>query len=164
MAYARQRRTRNAPPAADQLATPEPSPASPEILSEPEEQRGQRRSPAWGAPIIYCLLLAGAATHRLSFWGYLWQSVFGAIMLLVAYSTFSPKEFAGEVARHPGTTRMDHFLMLGVPHLVFPVVGWVLVIPMGWNPGMFVPAIPWALLVLMVPVAIFNARRSTKKH
>ena len=105
-------------------------------------------------PIVYCLLLAAADSHRGNFWGYLWQGIFLAILALAAYSTFSPKELAMEQARRPGTTRVDHYLSLGVPYLLFPAIGWTLVEVAGWSAGMFVPAIPWLLMLLAGAVLI----------
>ena len=103
-------------------------------------------------PIAYCLLLAGADTHRTSFWGYVWQGIYFALLAVAMYSTFSPKELVAEQARRPGTTRLSHYVTLGVPYILFPAAGWILVEPVHWTPGVLVPALPWALLLIIAGV------------
>ena len=140
VAYAIQRRARNRP-------TPPPG----TIDVPPVSISGQEphaASPNWGMPIVYCLLLAAADSHRGSFWGYLWQGIFFALLAVAAYSTFSPKELALEQSRRPGTTRLHHYMTLGVPYLLVPAIGWALVEVAGWSGGVFVPAVPWLLLLI----------------
>jgi hypothetical protein len=105
-------------------------------------------------PIVFTLLLVSAAAHRHSFWGYLWQLIFGGIVLLGAYSTFSPKEIAAEIARRPGTTRSSILVTTGVPYVLVPTIGWVLAIPLGWGPGALVPLLPWAALLVFAAIAL----------
>lgn len=142
VAYALQRRGRNRP-----APPPETIDVPPTSTSVEQPQRPSP-SPNWGMPIVYCLLLAAADSHRGNFWGYLWQGIFFAFLAVAAYSTFSPKELAMEQARRPGTTRQHQYLTLGVPYLLFPAIGWALVEVAGWPGGVFVPAIPWLLLLI----------------
>ena len=158
VAYAMQRRARNRSPAA--LETVEPPP---DTRSETEPATSSR-SPNWGMPIVYCLLLVAADSHRGTFWGYLWQGTFLAILALAAYSTFSPKELASEQMRRPGTTRADHYLSLGVPYLLFPAIGWTLVVVVGWPVGILVPAIPWLLMLLAGAVVVLWQTVRPTKH
>ena len=143
VAYAIQRRERNRP-------TPPPATVeAPPVSISGQEPHTPSSSPNWGMPIVYCLLLATANSHRGSFWAYLWQGIFFAILALAAYSTFSPKELAMEQTRRPGTTRLHHYITLGVPYLLFPAIGWTLVEVVGWSGGVIVPAIPWLLMLLV---------------
>ena len=143
VAYVRERRARTRPPEVLPAEPPEPLAATDEDTTTIRSS-----SPNWGMPIVYCLLLIGADTHRDSFWGVLWQAIFFVIVAVAAYSTFSPKELAQEQARQPGTTRMQHYVTFGVPYLLFPLAGWFLAMRMGWRLGVFVPALPWLLLLL----------------
>lgn len=152
VAYVRQRRERNRPPTP--VVAAEQAPAA---ASEPEPST-HSSSPNWGMPIVYCALLAGADSHRGTFWGYLWQAIFFALLAVAAYSMFSPRELAATQSRNPETTRVNHYITLGVPYLLFPVIGWVLVMVFGWSAGAFVPALPWAALLLMG--AAFSLRKT----
>ena len=141
-AHSIQRRRRNAP------APPPETAERPSVSVSAKELQATSSSPNWGMPIVYCLLLAAADSHRGNFWGYLWQWIFFAFLAVAAYSTFSPKELAMEQTRRPGTTRQHQYLTLGVPYLLFPAIGWALVELAGWPGGVFVPAIPWLLLLI----------------
>ena len=110
-------------------------------------------------PIVYCLLLAGADSHRGSFWGYLWQGLYGVLFVVAVHSTFSPKELAAEIVRRPDTTRWSHYLTLGVPYVLFPAIAWVVVVPLGWKAGIIVPALPWALLLVVGLGAVAFSKR-----
>jgi hypothetical protein len=147
VAYAIQRRgsAKGAEPA---QAAPVPTePAAPvEAAAPAEERRGS--SPNWGAPIIFVLLLFGAATQRGNGWGYLWQILFGLVVAVGAHTAFSPKEFAAELKRDPQATRATHALTFGIPYVLIPVVAWVVTIPLGRNWGSLIPAAPWALLAV----------------
>ena len=110
-------------------------------------------------PVVYCLLLVGADTHRGNFWGYLWQTLYAVIFAVAVYSTFSPRELAAEQKRRPGTTRADHYLTLGVPYVLFPAIAWVVTIPLGWRGGVVVPALPWAVLLVVGLVAMALPKR-----
>ena len=150
VAYARERRARMRPPEVVLAEPPE------QVASTEEEPTIRSSSPNWGMPIVYCLLLIGADTHRNSFWGALWQAIFFVILAVAAYSTFSPKELAEEQARQPGTTRMQHYVTLGVPYLLFPLAGWFLAMRLGWRRGVLVPALPWMFLLLLGLVVILK--------
>lgn len=152
--YAMDRRARKRAANPDSIATPEPASV---IATEPSttvssEPRVRSSSPNWGMPVVYCLLLYGADSHRTNFWGYLWQGLYFALLAVASYSTFSPKELAAEQVRRPGTTRLNQYVTLGVPYVLFPAAGWILVEPVGWSPGVLVPALPWALLLLAAGV------------
>jgi hypothetical protein len=152
--YAMDRRAQKRAAHPDSIVSPE---AASGIETEPAtavapEPRARSSSPNWGMPIVYCLLLVGADTHRANFWGYLWQGLYFALFAVACYSTFSPKELAAEQARRPNTTRLDHYVTLGVPYVLFPAAGWILVEPVGWSPGILVPALPWALLLVVAGV------------
>lgn len=157
------RRAKNPPPAPDPAAEPVVSAqqaTAPSDAAASVELARSASSPNWGAPIVFCLLLLFAATHRHSFWGYLWQTIFWVIVLVAAYSAFLPSEIAKEQARHPGMTKRDIFLITGVPYVVLPIIGWVLVIPLGWNWAVIVPALPWALLLVIGMIAVaFQKKR-----
>lgn len=77
-----------------------------------------------------------------------------AFVAVGVHSLVSPKEFAQEQKRRPGTTRMDHLMNTGVPYVFFPVLAWVLVFPVGWNGGVLIPALPWALMILFAAVVL----------
>ena len=150
VAYVRERRARARP------ATTEAAPAPPPpVDADATTEVVRSASPNWGAPIIFCLLLIAADTHRNSAWGYLWQALYGAVVLFAVYSTFNPKELADEMERRPGTTRAHHYVMLGVPYVVVPVVAWTLLFPFGWRPAVLLPVLPWVLLLLVsVPMML----------
>ena len=158
--YVRERRARTraaAPP--DSIAKP---PAErPATEMEPVEAPvTQGSSPNWGAPIGFCLLLLGAVTHRGNFWGYLWQACYLGIVVVATYSTFSPKELAAEKLRRPGTTRREHYVKLGVPYILVPVVAWTIAIPLRVNGAWMLPALPWALLLAAGVVLSLTGRKS----
>ena len=140
---------------AQPAATPDASAPPP----APDAGGPSSSSPNWGMPIVYCLLLVGADSHRGSFWGYLWQALYFVIFAVAAYSTFSPKELAAEQVRRPGTTRMDLYLTVGVPYVLFPAIAWVLTIPIGWRGGIFVPVLPWAVLLVLGLGAVVLPKR-----
>jgi hypothetical protein len=142
--YARERRAKGRPPVVDGT----PPVARVEALATPDAAPSRGSSPNWGAPIVFVLLLLGAATHRGSWWGVLWQVLYFVIIGVALYSTFSPKEFAAELARRPGTTRGDVYLTLGVPYILVPIAGWIVTIPFNFAPGAFIPALPWVALIV----------------
>src|SRR6185295_19444900 len=111
-----------------------------------------------GVPFMYVMLLVGYMTHRGNFWGYLWESIYLLLLAVAAYFTFSPAQFAAEQKRVPHTTRTQYFLMLGLPYFIFPAIGWMLVGPFEWNPGAFVPVVPW---LLMYGFGMFMGTRTT---
>lgn len=160
VAYAIQRRNariaKNPPPAAEPAAAP----VAAVDAATAETPLRSSRSPNWGAPILFCLLLLGAATHRGNFWGYLWQTIFFAFVAVALYSMFSAKDFEIEKKRDPELTRSRHYLTIGVPYVLFPVIGWVVTIPMGINGGFLIPAVAWAPLILIgVGFATFQKAR-----
>ena len=122
------------------------APASSADTTEPQSPAG--RSPNWGAPLILCALLYGAASQGRSAWGLVWHGLYVAAVLLGAYTAFSNKEFEAERRRAPGTTRFQHIVWYGVPYVLFPVAGWLLAILAGSRFGTLVPALPWVALVL----------------
>jgi hypothetical protein len=142
--YVRERRAKSRQP----LIEVQPPVARVEAPTTPETKPPRGSSPNWGAPIIFVLLLSGAATHRGSWWGVLWQALYFAVIVVGLYSTFSPKELAAEQARRPGTTRRDVYLTLGVPYLLVPIVAWIVTIPFAFAPGAFIPALPWVALIV----------------
>jgi phosphotransferase system glucose/maltose/N-acetylglucosamine-specific IIC component len=156
VAYALERRARRRaaePPPV--VAEPEPPPA--EIIDGTQPAPVSYGSPNWGAPIVFVLLLVGAATHRGSWWGVLWQVIYFGIIAVAAYSTFSRKELREEQERRPGTTRRDVFLRIGVPYLLIPLIAWLITMPLGITLGTLVPALPWMLLALLGVVATLRA-------
>ena len=158
VAYARERRARTrarqvgASPPVDPVVSAERIPvAAPDTSTEAAalEPSTGGRSPNWGLPIVYGLLLIAVATHRGSVWGTVWQVVYLAIVALGAYSTFAPSELAGEQRRHPGTTRASHYVTFGVPYVLLPLVGWILVGPMRLPIGILAPIAPWIGLAVI---------------
>jgi hypothetical protein len=139
--YARERRTKDRPPA----PPPEPVDATPVVEDGEPTSRGS--SPNWGAPIVYVLLLYAAVRSQGSWWSMLWLTIYFAIFGVAWYSTFSEKELVDEQARRPGTTRREHYFKLGVPYLLFPMLGWLGVCVFGWKLAVFIPTIPWVLLM-----------------
>ncbi len=125
------------------MSDPTPQGQAPEAAEPPH------RSPNWGMPIFFTGLLIAAATHRDSWWGVLWQALYGLIVAVAVYSTFAPSEVRRELERMPGWTRRDILLFTGVPYILFPVIGWTVAIPLHWFPGVFIPALPWAGLLLL---------------
>ncbi len=115
----------------------------------PHAAEAPHRSPNWGMPIFFVALLLAAATHRDSWWGVLWQVLYGLIVAVAVYSTFAPGEVRRELERMPGWTRRDILLFTGVPYVLIPVIGWIAAIPLHWFPGVFIPALPWLGLILL---------------
>ena len=102
---------------------------------------------------MYTALLIAAATHRDSWWGWLWQGLFGALFVLALVTTFARGDYEAARAKAPALTRREHMLMNGVPLVLLPLVGWVLVIPFGWIWGAIVPGVIW-LVPLGLGIAI----------
>jgi hypothetical protein len=153
--YAMQRRGQSTP--ADSAAeTPAPADASVPAGTSSEPAPAERRgsSPNWGAPILFVALLFGAASQGGNAWGYLWQALYWALILLGAYTAFSAKELAAERRRDPAATRMTQSLTYGIPYVLIPVVAWVAVILLDWRWGVFLPLAPWALLAVIAVVAV----------
>ncbi len=138
--YARERRARKHPSA--------PAPEAVKATSvEDAEPVVRGASPNWGAPIAYVLLLHAALRSQGTWWSMVWLTIYFAIFGVAWYSTFSEKELADEQARRPGTTRREHYFKLGVPYLLFPMLGWLGAFVFGWRPAVFIPTIPWLLLI-----------------
>ena len=138
---------------------PQPVVTAPEPAPPQAQSRG---SINWGAPFIYCLLLVGVARGG-PIASKVWLVIYVAMFFLAVYSTFSPKELAGEQKRHPGTTRGEHYIRLGIPYVLFPGVSLVLVLAgQGW--AVLLPAIPWVLILLfaivVLPVQALKRRSS----
>ena len=112
-------------------------------------------------PILNSFLLLLVATHRDDGWGYLWQGVFLLIVAYSAYSMLSQKGFAAARRWDPERTWTAHLLQMGVGLVLLPLLGWVLVVFVGWDPGFLVPAVPWALLLLVAYAASAFGRRRT---
>ena len=153
--YARERRARNRPPA----SAPELVDATPVVDEGEPVVHGP--SPNWGAPIVYVLLLYAALRTQGTWWSMLWLTIYFMIFGVAWYSTFSEKELADEQARRPGTTRREHYIKLGVPYLLFPLLGWLGAIVFGWKLAVFIPAIPW--LALLAAAAFLIVRRAVSK-
>jgi hypothetical protein len=159
VAYAMQQRSTRR--AAEDAAAPKPAAieaASPEVAADDARvQAVSSGSPNWGAPVLFTGFLIGAATHRDSWWGILWQVLYFAMLAVAAWSTFGPGDLREEQRRHPGTTRSDMLVRIGIPYLLIPLVGWLLVIPLNHGAAALLPAIPWILLALLgVGVAVFS--------
>ena len=139
----------------------QPVDGPPDTGPAPEPAAGgpSSSSPNWGMPIVYCLLLLGADTHRGNVWGYLWQALYLVLFVVALYSTFSPKELAAEQRRRPETTRQSQYLMLGVTYVLVPAIAWVLVIPFGWRGGIVLPAVPWVLLIVFGLIGVAVQKR-----
>jgi uncharacterized protein YneF (UPF0154 family) len=144
VAYVVQRREKTKP-------LPVPPPMAEAIAEAVPTPRGS--SPNWGAPILFCGLLYGAATAGV-WWSVLWQVLYFVLVALGAYTAFSAKEFAGELKRDPATTRREHYLKFAVPYVLVPVIAWVLAIPVGWTSAALLPALPWVLLIAIGLVAV----------
>jgi Ca2+/Na+ antiporter len=153
--YVRERRAKNRPPA----LAPERVDVTP--VAAEAEPVVRVSSPNWGAPIVYVLLLYAALKAQGTWWSMLWLTIYFAIFGVAWYSTFSEKELEDEQARRPGTTRREHYLKLGVPYLLFPMLGWLGVFVFGWKLAVFIPAIPW--LALLAAAAFLTVRGAVSK-
>ena len=153
--YFRERRAKNRPaPAAalEPVARPEPETA------EPSSNEVSLGSPNWGAPLIYVILLTAIRATQRSWWSLLWLGIYFGIWALAVYSTFHPKELAAEQARRPGTTPAFHYVRYGVPYVLFPFVGWLVAVRLGWGLGVFIPALPWIFLIVGAPFIAVRSR------
>lgn len=151
VAYALERRAARAKknPSAPTEPAPVAAPAATSDHASPAASAPQGRSPNWGAPIVFCLLLFGAATHRHSFWGYLWQAIFLAFVAFGVYSTASKRDFEIDRKRDSELTRTLYVITTGVPYVFFPLLGWTMVVPFGLNAGVIVPALAWVPLIFI---------------
>lgn len=151
--YWRERRQRRRAAAGEPGSVP---PLAPALPATPAPAQGEEavgpspphRSPNFGFPILMCFLLFLTAGHRHDGWGYLWQGLYLAVVAVAVYSTLSPKEFERDHGQHPERTRRVHIVVMAVPYVLFPAAGWVMVVVVGWNAGVLVPALPWVPLVL----------------
>lgn len=141
----RRQRQERLPRRAEPSPNPEPAadaPASPRVDDPPA------RSADLGClPIVPSVLLLLVVTHRGDFWGTLWQVVFFSLVAVAAWSALSPSEFARASRGDPEMTRRDHILTMGVGFVVLPLLGWVVAVPLRWDPGFLIPALPWAVLL-----------------
>lgn len=138
-------------------SVPAPAEVSAPILGDGRPSR----SVDYGClPLLTSFLLLLVATHRDDGWGYLWQGVFLLIVAYSAYSTLSPKEFAAARRWDPERTWTAHLLQVGVGLVLLPLLGWVLVVFVGWDPGFLVPAVPWALLLVVAYCSSAFRRRT----
>jgi hypothetical protein len=104
-------------------------------------------------PIVPSVLLLLVVSHRDDFWGILWQVVFFALIAVSTWAALSPSEIAGARRWDPSLTPRAHRLRIGVGFVVLPLVGWVLAVPLRWDPGCVVPALPWVLMLAYAYVA-----------
>jgi hypothetical protein len=155
VAYFLQQREKKRPA---EPAPTEPGAAAPSANDEAIGPRGS--SPNWGAPILFCGFLYGATSRAGTGWSVFWQLLYFGLVALGAYTAFSAKEFAGEQARNPSVTRRDHMLQYGVTYVAVPVIAWVLAIPFGWPTATLLPALPWALLLIVGLVVAVRSQRS----
>jgi len=117
-------------------------------------EEGRHRSTSYGClPILTGFLLLLVVAHRRDVWGYIWQGVFFVVVGISAYLTLSPRELAAARRADPGRTWWGHLLQMGVGLVVLPLLGWVLVVPVRWDPGFLVPVVPWVLLVAVAYAA-----------
>jgi len=104
-------------------------------------------------PIVPSVLLLLVVTHRDDFWGILWQVVFFALIAVATWAALRPSEIASARRWDPELTPRAHRLRIGVGFVVLPLVGWVLAVPLRWDPGCVVPALPWVLILAYAYVA-----------
>ena len=143
-AYSIQRRNRRLARAVESrpaVASPPTDAPTAAYAANPPEFTGP--APSFGISIIYTFLLIAAGTHLDSWWGYLWQAILGVMIMLALVSTVSRRAYESERAQAPTLTRGQHLFMNGVPYVLFPFVGWVLVVPFGWVWGAVVPGVIW---------------------
>lgn len=110
-------------------------------------------------PLLNSFLLFLVAGHRHDGWGYLWQALFFALAAFAAWSALVPSEYAKASRSDPGLSRRAHVLRTGVPFVVLPLIGWGLVVPVGWDPGFLLPALPWLLAAAYAYVASAFSRK-----
>ena len=131
-------------------------------IAEPETPSGP--SPSFGVSFMYTVLLIAAGTHPHSGWGYLWQALFGVMFVLAVGTTFSRGAWEGERAKAPALTRRAHMLMNGVLYVLLPLIGWVLVVPVGWLWGALAPGVIWLVpFVGSIAVEAYEAIRGPKR-
>jgi hypothetical protein len=161
VAYGVERRRKRRAPAHRASAPREARPAPATARQVAPDDGPPARSWELGClPLAPSILLLLAATHRDDVWGTVWQAVFFAVVGLAAWSALSPREFAKAAAGDPGLSRREHILRYGAGFVLFPLVGWGLVVPLAWTPGFVVPAVPWAVVYAVAYAAA--ARRRTK--
>jgi cbb3-type cytochrome oxidase subunit 3 len=104
-------------------------------------------------PVVPSFLLLLVVTHRDDFWGILWQVVFFALVAIATWAALRPSEFDAASRWDPELTLRGHRIRIGVGFVVLPLLGWVLAVPLRWDPGFLVPALPWALMLAYAYVA-----------
>ena len=134
VAYVMQRRAKRlardaalrppAPPPA--TLAPAKAPAAEAPAKEVAESRPS--SPAFGMSVACTVLLFAAGTHLGSWWGYLWQALFAGVLLLGIGMAFGRDAYESARIYDPMRTRAAHMLINGVPYVLLPVVGYVIVI------------------------------------
>lgn len=131
--FMQQRAKRLARDAALRPPAPPPAPLAPAealaaeaLASEGAESRPS--SPAFGMSFLYTMLLFAAGTHLDSWWGYLWQALFAGLLVLGIGMAFSRDAYESARIYDPMRTRAAHRLINGVPYVLLPVVGYVIVI------------------------------------
>ncbi|HEY2824104.1 MAG TPA: hypothetical protein VGI83_01020 [Gemmatimonadales bacterium] len=132
---------------------PQMPPGAPPPDPPPAEAGAPARSSVnWGAPFIYCALLSVVARGG-QVWSIVCLVVYAAFVVIGAHSTFSPRELAAEQRRRSGTTRGEHYLKLGVPYVLVPVLALALVLS-GAAWAILLPAVPWVLLLVLAVVVL----------
>ena len=136
--------------------------ALPPAIAEAPSPSGP--SPSFAISFIYTALLIAAATHADSGWGYLWLALFGILFIFALRSTFGRGDYESARTNAPTLTRREHVLMNGIPYVLLPLIGFVLVIPYGWIWGAVVPGVIW-LVPLGAGIALetFEAIRGRKR-
>ena len=121
-------------------------------------------SPSFAASLAYTIVLVAAATHPHSFWGYFWQALFGVMLVFSLVTTFARGDYEASRTKAPALSRREHMLMNGIPYVLLPLVGWVLVIPFGWIWGAIVPGVIWLVpFGLGIAVEAYEALRGPRR-
>ena len=98
-------------------------------------------SPAFTLSFVSTFLLWAAATHAGSWWGWFWQALYAGMLVLALTLTFGPAAFESARTYEPALTRRTHILLNGVPYVILPIVGWVVVIQIGSLWGLLAPGL-----------------------
>ena len=171
--FMQQRAKRLARDAALRPPAPPPAPLAPAeapatealateaLASEGPESRPS--SPAFGMSFLYTMLLFAAGTHLGSWWGYLWQALFAGLLLLGIGMAFGRDAYESARVYDPTRTRAAHMLINGVPYVLLPVVGYVIVIRFQSLWGLLAPGVIFiGLLAATYAIEVVDRWRGPK--